>query len=195
MDPEGALVEACRRGDRAALQALLRAHAPALERQLARLLGADADLEDVLQATLVAAVRAFPRFRGEAPVGLWLARIAVNVAHEHLRRPDRRRRVPLEVLGPADEPVDAAPPADRVTDGRRRLARLYHHLDSLGARNRTAFILHVLEGRPVDEVAAIVGASRVTTRSRVFLARRALLYRARRDPALRDWFDEEGGNA
>jgi hypothetical protein len=47
----------------------------------------------------------------------------------------------------------------------------------------------VFMGHPIDEVAALVGASRVATKSRVFLARRALLSSVRGDPLFAEWFD------
>ena len=49
------LVEGCRRGDRAALEAVLTAHAPYLERLLGRVVGPRAEVEDLLQATFGAA--------------------------------------------------------------------------------------------------------------------------------------------
>jgi RNA polymerase sigma-70 factor, ECF subfamily len=180
------LIDACRRGDRDALETLLRAHARDVERLVVRLVGPGPDVEDLLQLTMIAAVTAFPRFRGEASVRTWLARIVVNVVREHLRRPERKRRVSLELV--PEEPVLDAAPADHQIDHRRRLERMYHHLNALPAKQRIAFVLHVFEGRPVDEIAALMGASVAATKSRVFLARRALLARARKDPRLSDLF-------
>ena len=182
-----AVVDACRRGDRAALAQVFRAHSPAIERVLGRLMGPDADKEDLLQATLVAAMGAFPRFRGEASVRTWLIRIAVRIVHEHMRRPDRRRRVSLEIVS---APIDTAPEPDRVASARRALARLYRHLEAIGPKKRIAFVLHVFEGHAIEEVAAIMGASQMATKSRIFWARRELLRRARKDPALRELLPE-----
>ena len=189
-DPAPAVIEACRRGNREALDSVLRANAPAIERLLARMVGPGADLEDLLQNTLIAVVEAFPRYRGEASVRTWMTRIAVNVVRQHLRRPYRRRRVSLELV-PA-EPADASPAADEVADQREMLERMFHHLDAIGPRKRLAFVLHVFEGHPIDEVAALTGASKSATKSRVFWARRALLARARKDPVLRTLLSDEG---
>jgi len=182
--PDAALIEACRRGDRQALERVLRAESPYIERLIARLVGPGADLEDLVQQTLIAAVAAFPRYRGEAAVRTWMARIAVNIVRQHLRRPYRRRMVALELV--ADEPAAAAPGPDRSTDQRKQVERLFHHLSAIGPRKRLAFALHVLEGYPLEEVAALMGATVAATKSRVFWARRALLGRARKDPLLRD---------
>jgi RNA polymerase sigma-70 factor (ECF subfamily) len=186
-EPAPDATEACRRGDRRALEAVFRTHAPALERLIVRLAGPTADVEDLLQTTLMEAVRAFPRFQGKATVATWLGRIGVHVVHEHLRRPDnRRRRVRLELVPDREQPIDLAPEPDRLAHSRRQLERIYHHLDAMAVKRRVAFILFAFEGRTIDEVAALTGASRVATKSRIFWARRELLARVSADPALRD---------
>lgn len=183
-DPD--LIEACRRGDREALQTVFAAHAPYVERMLIRIVGPTAEVEDLLQTTFLAAIRAFPRFRGEAQVRTWLARIAIRTAQERLRSADRRRRGELPGL---EESADARGRHEHVehdVDARRKLDRLYVHLEAISAKKRVAFVLHVFEGHPIDEVAALTGASVTATKSRVFWARRELLRRAARDPLLRD---------
>jgi RNA polymerase sigma-70 factor (ECF subfamily) len=183
------LLEACRRGDRSALERVFTAHAPYIERVLQRVAGRSLDTEDLLQTTLMAAIQAFPGFRGEAHVRTWLARIAVRTAYDRLRSADHRRRVDMpdfEAATPAPSHDSLAPALDEVLDSRRRLARLEVHLAALGPKKRIAFVLHVFEGMPLEEVAALMGASLPATKSRVFFARRELLKRAARDPFLRD---------
>ncbi len=189
-DPPPAVIDACRRGDRQALERVLRENTPVIERLLARMIGPGADLEDLLQTTLIAVVQAFPRYRGEASVRTWMTRIAVNVVRQHLRRPYERRRVSLELV--PNEPADATPEADRTADQHAKLERVFHHLEAIGSKKRVAFVLHVFEGHPIDEVAALMGASKSATKSRVFWARRALLARAQKDPVLRTLVSDEG---
>jgi len=188
-DPTPEVIEACRRGDARALDAVFRQQSPALERLLLRMVGPGADLEDILQQTLVAAVLAFPKYRGEASIRTWLARIAVNEVRQLMRRPARRRRAALELV--ADDCESDAPSPDSIADQRRSLARLFHHLDAIGPKKRLAFVLTAIDGRSIEETAALMGASKSATKSRVFWARRALLSRARKDPLLRDLL--EGG--
>lgn len=171
-------IAACRRGDRNALEAVFRAHAPQVARLLKRIVGPSSEVEDLLQETFAAAITAFPSFRGEAAVATWLHRIAIHVAHQHLRRPRHRREVAL----PDEEEV-----APETTPEERELsARLYVHLDALDPAKRVALILYVIEGHTVDEIAVLVGASRTATRSRIFWGRRALLRALKRDPAFAD---------
>jgi len=183
------LIEACRRGERAALETVFRAHAPYLERVLWRVAGRSLDVEDLLQSTLMAAIEAFPRFRGEAHVRTWLARIAVRTAQERLRSAAHRRRGHVPDIE-AEIDRDAAVGGESELDTRRRLLRLEHHLSQLGPKKRTAFVLHVFEGMPLEEVAALMGAGLAATKSRVFWARRELLKRAARDPYLRELAQE-----
>jgi RNA polymerase sigma-70 factor (ECF subfamily) len=189
-EPED-LIEACRRGERSALSAVFRAHAPYLERLLARVVGPGAELEDVLQATFLGAISAFPRFRGEAQVRTWLARIAIRTAHERLRRAEHRRRGELPPIERIADDAEQVLRGEHGVDTRRQLERLYHHLDALGPKKRLAFVLHVLDGHPLEDVAALTGASVAATKSRVFWARRELFRRAARDPLLRGLLDGE----
>jgi RNA polymerase sigma-70 factor (ECF subfamily) len=183
-------VARCVRGERTAQETVLRAHAPALENLFMRLTSRRLDVEDLLQNTFVAAIRAFPQFRGEASVKSWLTRIGIAVFYDHLRRPERRT-ARLELV--SNDPSDAGEPGpERRAEARRGLERLSLHLGAIAPKKRLAFLLHVVDGHPLEEVAALMNASRTATKSRVFWARRELMSRARRDPSLRDWISEEG---
>lgn len=195
---DDALVDACREGDRAALEVVFRRHAARLAAFLHRLTGRSADVEDLLQNTFIAAMGAFPRYRGEASVERWLSCIAARVARDHFRRADNRRRVPLEVLSLEGELPAPDPTAERRAWDRRRLERFYVHLDRIKPDQRLAFMLHVVEGLSIEEIAQLVGTTMMATKSRIFWARRALLARAEKDPILREWLGEiegEGGHS
>lgn len=180
------LIEACRQGDRQALHTVFTAHAPYLERLLTRVVGRSSEVQDLLQSTFVAAIRAFPRFRGEAQVRTWLARIAIRTAQERLRRAEHRKRGELSSFDEVPDKSGRGQHGEQDIDTRRKLDRLYEHLEAIGPKKRIAFVLHVFEGHPIDEVAALTGASLAATKSRVWWARRELLRKAARDPVLRD---------
>ena len=187
------LLERCRRGERAALQQVFEAEAPTLLRSIKRIVGPGGDAEDILENTLVAAIDAFPRYRGEASVQRWLTCIAVRVIRQQGRSNQRRRRAQLALVSITTDEPRPVPPPDTVSMERRRLERVYRILDDLDDKKRIAFVLHVFEGRPVDEVAAIMRASREGTKSRIFWARRTLLRRAKKDDVLRELIDEWRG--
>src|SRR6516225_4132620 len=66
-----------------------------------RMLGSDADAEDVTQDVLLQVIRKLPTFRGEAAFPTWLHRVTVNAALSH--RQKRARREQRQVHDPLDK--------------------------------------------------------------------------------------------
>ena len=69
--------------------------------------------------------------------------------------------------------------------------RLYAVLDELGAASRLAFTLHEIDGRPLSEVAELVGSSVTATKLRVWRARKRIESVAGEDPILREFLQQE----
>lgn len=187
------LIESCRRGERAALERVFRGEASYLERVLFRIVGPSSDLEDLLQFTFEHALRAFPAFRGEASVRTWLTRIAVRTALHHLKHPAQKRRVALDLFQGGQGVTQSSSQPHQEVEARARVQTLYEHLAELDAKQRTAFLLFQVEGRSMEEVAALMDAGVSTTKSRVMWARRKLFARLSKDPRARGWIAEYGG--
>jgi RNA polymerase sigma-70 factor, ECF subfamily len=175
----------CRAGNRTAIKQLFEEHCSMIERVIGRLVGPTPDLEDLVQDTFANALRALSTYRGEASLKTWLTSIAVHVAQHHLRAGRLRRHAPLEVVEEKHIPCHA-PEAEARLDERRFSARIHGLLDQIPSKQRIALLLFTIEGRSVEEVAALMGASQTATRSRVFFARRALRALISDDPALSD---------
>jgi RNA polymerase sigma-70 factor (ECF subfamily) len=178
------VLERARAGDRAAQAEILRAELPALERFLSRFCRRPSELEDLVQRTLVRAVSGFGSFRGESSVGTWLARIGTRLVMDDVRASRRRGTAHLRLATEQDRA--AHEDVERRIDARRLLDRAHALLEELPAAQRVAFVLHAIEGRPVAEVAALMGSSSVTTRARVFWARRRLAARLVGEGSLAD---------
>lgn len=181
-----ALIAACRRGDPRALEEVFRQELPRVERLVARMVGPSADLEDLVQTTLTEAVAAFPRFRGDASVRTWLARIAVCTVRDRWRKTARRKEHALRLV---HDEATRDTPAD-LSVRHRRLEALYGHLQKLRRDHAIAFVLHFFEGRTIDEIAALTSVSSSAARSRVFRGRKAILKRAAQDPLLAELVSE-----
>jgi RNA polymerase sigma-70 factor (ECF subfamily) len=184
------LVRACAAGDRAAQTRLYRAEVQRVHALLHRVLGPTGALEDLVQESFIRVFRSLPGFRGEAQLSTWIGRIVLRVAFEHLRgaRPAPARLEAVPDLSSDD------PDADQQLAAREGLRRLYRILDRLDAKLRIAFTLHVVDGRPQQEVAALMSATLVATKARIWRARREVDRRARLDPLLAP-FVGEGGEA
>jgi RNA polymerase sigma-70 factor (ECF subfamily) len=189
---ERALVVGCRAGDRGSLDRFFRAYVAYVERVIARLVGPTSDLQDLVQSTFIEAIQSFDRYRGEASLKTWVTRIAVHLSMHQLRA-GVRRHVPLELVAPLHEPTAPGWPAD-VQASLRQLARQLHDLlDRLAPKKRVAFLLYTVEEYPIEEVAALTGASRAATKSRIWFARRELLAAVKSRPELRAFMQTSMG--
>ena len=69
--------------------------------------------------------------------------------------------------------------------------RLYAVLDTMSPKYRVAYALHVIDGRKLREVAALMDATLVATKTRVWRARRIVEAKAERDPWLSEYLGGE----
>jgi RNA polymerase sigma factor (sigma-70 family) len=184
-----ALARRCAGGDIVAQRQLFRDQRGRVHRTLYRILGSNADMEDLVQDVFLEVFRSLDRFRGEARLSTWIARITARVAMHYFGR----RRPPSQSLDALPfELESASPSAERVAVAREAARRLYQVLDRVEAAQRVAFALHVIDGIPLREVADITDSSLVATKSRVWRARREIEKRARRDPLLAGFLSEQG---
>ena len=141
----------------------LKALRPRLHRYCARMTGSAVDGEDVLQDTLVKALRARAEGGGVDNLEGWLFRIAHNASLDFLRRRSRNTVVPLT------EDVEAAPipEADIVAISFQTFLRLPE-------LQRCAVILKDVLGHPVDEIASIAECSPAAAKSALQRGRAAL---------------------
>jgi RNA polymerase sigma-70 factor (ECF subfamily) len=180
------LVDRCLEGEQAAARELFRAHQRRVHGSLYRVLGANREMDDLLQETFIQVFRSLKSYRGEARLSTWIDRIAVRVAYRHLSR----RRTQLATVELDDEAPAGPVEIDDKVMAREGVRRFYGALAQLGAASRVAFALHEVDGRPVAEVARIVDASVTTTKLRIWRARRALMKKAQSDPVLAEFLGE-----
>ncbi|MGC4046191.1 MAG: RNA polymerase sigma factor [Armatimonas sp.] len=155
------LLAKARAGDAEAIRALLTPQEPLIFRLCLALLGNPADAEDAAQETLLQAIRALPKFRGEAQLSTWLVRIARNVCHK--RRP--RVTLPLEEATiSSDSPEVAA--LDR--------AALQAALACLTSLQRTCLLLQAVEGWSMAEIAQSLNINEKKVENELYRARKAL---------------------
>jgi RNA polymerase sigma factor (sigma-70 family) len=171
-------------GDLAATQEFLAYVWPTLTRVAAGVLGArHADLDDAVQQSMIALVRALPAFRGECHPAGYASRITLRVAlrvRRNVKR-DTNRREALGQLDESDE-LGPAPSDDALASRRRELLR--ELLEDLPEEQAEALTLRVVMGWSLEEVARASGAPVNTVRSRVRLAKEALRSRIEAQPAL-----------
>ena len=138
----------------------IQAAIPALRRYARALTREHEAADDLVQDTLVRALRSEHLFHG-GEIRNWLFTILINLNRNRLRTLSRRPQyAPLE---DADAPDAAGPEA-----GGRDIARA---LATLGEEQRIALLLVVLEGLSYREVAEVQGVPIGTVMSRLARAR------------------------
>ena len=187
MESDTELVSAAQRGDRGALERLLERHQGRVYRFGKRMCRGEEDAKDVLQETLLAAVRTLPDFRGGSSLSTWLYTIARSFCIKQRRRskfaPESVES--LDVGEPSKAAMQLADPGrgpDEALDGRRLEAALDDAIGALEPRYREVLVLRDVEGLSAAEVAEVLDLSVEAVKSRLHRARVAV--RERVAPAL-----------
>jgi RNA polymerase sigma-70 factor (ECF subfamily) len=179
------LARRCVAGDADAERALFEAHRHMVHVILFRLLGGNREIEDALQDVFFAVFRSLPSYRAEATLATWISRIAVRVG---ARAAERRRDLPSARLELVVEDHRSSPAA--IVEAREAARRLYRVLDDVEPRHRAAFLLHVVDGRSLPEVAALTDATVIATKLRVWRTRKRVERAAREDAVLASFLSE-----
>jgi RNA polymerase sigma-70 factor (ECF subfamily) len=125
-----------------------------------RLLGRDAEVDDLVQDVFLAATRGLERLREPEAIRGWLATVTVRLGTRRLRWRRVRQFVGLD---------DSAPELTCAAQSHERalLGRIYRILDSLPVNERVAWTLRHVEGEPLDRVAALCECSLATAKRRI----------------------------
>lgn len=178
-----ALVDALRRGHPGAAASLFSSFERRVTRVVARLIGRDDDVPDLVHDVFVAALENVDKLRDASALGSWLEGTALMITRAHLRRRSRRRWLAVLHLGSSSERSARSPDPDASAAVRA----FYRVLDQFPADDRVAFVERFLCARPIAEIAAFTGASVRTVHRRIVRAERRFSEAARNEPALADW--------
>lgn len=158
---------------------VFRDHASRVYNLARRLLGNDADAEDVTQDVLLQVVRKLDTFRGDAALPTWLHRVTVNaaLAHRRKRANQETHREPdslHEFLdnGQHSQPARHWPvqPDQQVLD-RETQQLIEAAIAQLPENYRDVFVLADVEGLPNAEIGAMLGLNVPAVKSRLHRAR------------------------
>lgn len=183
IDDDQILVEACRKGDVAAFEGLVRRHQRMVLNVACRMLGNYADACDITQDAFLAAYRKLSEFRGAARFSTWLTAIVVNLARNRLEQlQSRQRREAWSLDDPPPGNSDALTSALRSArpsalqqleeEELRRAVR--HCIEALEAGFREVLVLRDMQEFSYDEVVGALGLKEGTVKSRLFRARDAV---------------------
>jgi RNA polymerase sigma-70 factor (ECF subfamily) len=144
-----------------------------LVRVAARVVGDQAEAEDVVQESYINAYNALTQgqFDHRAHVLTWLRRIVMNRAIDALR--SRRRRPRLD-----DSKIEPGWDGAVSTESRLALREMADWMNGLVPEQRAALVLSVFEGLSNSEIADTLGCSEGAVEQRLVRARVALRQRS-----------------
>jgi RNA polymerase sigma-70 factor, ECF subfamily len=203
---DAGLVERLRRGDAAALEALMERHASRVYRLAWGITRNNADAEEVVQDVFLALYQKVETFEGRAALSTWLYRVATNAALMRRRGQRHQVEVPLESQLPTfhsdghragDRALIVAdwsqsPEAELLSQEVR--TTLEKAIENLPDQYRAVLMLRDVEGLSTEEAAEAVGDSVAAIKSRLHRARMVLrealtqhLGPERSEGRLREW--------
>jgi RNA polymerase sigma-70 factor, ECF subfamily len=173
-ESDHSIVRAVLAGDKEAYGALVRAHSAAVLRVAFRIIGNEAEAEEIVQEAFLRGYQQLERFQQRSSFGTWIYRIAVNCALNRISKqgieadyrhgdesdPEQKTvQVATQQAGPErvllDQEISAA----------RELAML-----RLTPTEKSAFVLRHLEDRSTTEIAEVLGIAPNAAKQAVFRA-------------------------
>ncbi|HEY5808595.1 MAG TPA: RNA polymerase sigma factor [Povalibacter sp.] len=178
---ERELVRRMLAGEERAFSAFFDGYFPRVYRFALPRLGGDADAsKEVVQATLVKAIRNLASFRGDAALFSWICQICRHQIVDHLRANRRHSKhvVLLEdspeiraALEAIEAPQEDEPLHQYGSEETRRLVRSV--LDRLPSRYGDVLEWKYVEGRSVEEIGELLGIGHTAAQSLLARARTA----------------------
>lgn len=138
------------------------------------------DAEDITQEVFVEVFQSLKNFKGESKLSTWIYRIAVSKSLEFLRWKNRKKRFGFMqslLYNNLTESILEIPnffhPGIQL-ENKERAAILFAAINKLPKNQKTAFILHKIEGLSYAEVADVMQATVSSVESLLFRAKQSL---------------------
>ena len=149
---------------------------------------ADADIEDIVQETLLKAVRGLNGYRGEASLFTWACQICRHEIAAWRRREARTADAAARLPGHPDSPEDPQEAVGDDLETRMTGELVQRALDHLPMEYATALEGKYVLGWSVSELAQSLGRTPIATQSLLARARRAFVRR------YRELLESDGGD-
>lgn len=178
---EARFIERLKRRDERAFNQLVELYQGRVFRLLLRMLGRRDEAEDLAQEVFVQVFKAIDQFRGDAKLGTWLYRIAVNLCKNRVKYLARRYENARDSFELAAErgSTEGAPAAtfaavarpDQMVEGLQVERILQRAIGELEPEFREVLVLRDVEDLSYAEIGEITGLPEGTVKSRIHRAR------------------------
>jgi RNA polymerase sigma-70 factor, ECF subfamily len=179
-EEERGLIQRLKVGDHEAFEALFQRYVNTIYRQASRLLGHEAEAEEVVQEVFLTVYEKVHTFREQSAFSTWLYRITVNATLSKLRRRKRSEEFGLDEYLPRfrdDGHHLVRPVVDWSNELEERLTSeevqrlIQEAIEQLPPTDKAVVVLSDLDGLSDREIGAALGVSVGAVKSRLHRAR------------------------
>ena len=167
------LITALSRGEQAAFDRFFETYFNRLYRFCRLRLKDDHACEDIVQETLIKALRSLPGFRGDAALFTWLCQIARSEMSNWYQRNNRHIENTVEIDGDRVPPLALVDTNGDLEAQVTTVSSVERVLATLPEPYRTVLELKYLEGLSVTQIASILTTGDVAVQSLLARARKA----------------------
>jgi RNA polymerase sigma-70 factor (ECF subfamily) len=171
-------MERIKKGDTDALRDLVEAHQHRIIGTVAKMLGDEADAEDIAQQVFLRVWKSASRYEPTAKFTTWLFKITRNLVFNELRRRRRHPAQSLDASSEDDRPFQAPDPGAKAPDtamlDEEMQTAIQHAIDALPEIQRMAIVLRRYDDISYEEIGEILDLSVPAVKSVLFRARTEL---------------------
>lgn len=157
---EKELVQRVQRGDHKAQYVLYRQYVDAMYHTVLRIMNNSTDAQDVVQECFVKVFEKINSYRGEATIGAWIKKIAINTAINALRKKKRNLEYSSDEISESKFVVE-----EDVADNVLSSKIIHDAVLGLPSGCRTVLNLYLFEGYSHKEVAEILNIAESTSKT------------------------------
>jgi RNA polymerase sigma-70 factor (ECF subfamily) len=177
---ERAIVDRVRNGEAEAFEALVLENQKKVYNLALKMTGNENDALDISQEAFIKAYTGLHGFRAESRFSVWMYRMTYNISIDFLRK---KQRVPVSSLTYIDDEgdnTDLEIPDLRYepaleTEKKELREAVARGIDELPNHHREIIVMREMTGMSYEEIAATLGISEGTVKSRLSRARQSLV--------------------
>lgn len=176
------LIEACRRGESASIDQLVRLITPDVYRIAFSMLRDHDDADEVAQETLIKLFRYIHKLKDVDRFSVWVMRVVMSQVQTWRMKKGRRRFHEVQETFLEEESLIQYVPSSEETprefaQRRQTINQIENAIATLPARQQTAVLLFELEGYSIKEVASVMTCSEGAVKFNLHEARKKLRHR------------------
>jgi RNA polymerase sigma factor (sigma-70 family) len=161
---ETELIEQLKQGDETAFKTIVEQWQDMVYNTILGIVQNETEAEDLAQDVFIKVFEKIGTFKGDSKFSTWLYRIATTTALDHLRSKKRKKRFGFlqSLTGSSGDEKEQVPDFNHPgvsLDNKERAAVLFKAIEALPENQKSAYMLHKLEGLSYRDVSEVLNTT------------------------------------